>query len=327
MNPLRTLARLADALLDKTIVLSYTNIGYALRRPFWKRMDTSMQDKVCVVTGANSGLGKATTHRLAALGATVYMLCRNRERGEAARDEIIEKSGNAQVFLEIVDMSSQASVRAVVGRLLAQTRRLDVLINNAGVLLDERQTSADGLEMTFATNTLGYFLLTELLLPRLRASAPSRVINVSSGGMYLAKLAVDDLQFERRPYTGPKAYVESKRAEVLLTRWWAERLAGTGVVVQAMHPGWAATPSVERSLPRFFKGLWPFLRTPAQGADTIVWLAAHPPLADEEGGQFWFDRQTRPVYKWGSPRNTPEEVERFFAVCHALTGIPQERTE
>ena len=318
------IARFADELLDKTVVLSYTNVGYFLRRPFWKAVDASMQGKVCVVTGANSGLGKATTHHLAALGATVYMFCRNRERGEAARAEIVEKSGNAQVFLEIVDLSSQASVRAGAARLLDQSRRLDVLINNAGVLLDERLTSADGLEMTFATNTLGYFLLTELLLPRLRASAPSRVINVSSGGMYLAKLDVDDLQFEQRPYDGVRAYAESKRAEVLLTRRWAERLAGAGVLVHAVHPGWAATPGVERSLPTFLNVMRPFLRTPAQGADTIVWLATHPHLADEANGQFWFDRQARPVYKWLSPRNTPEELDRFFAACHTLASLPQE---
>lgn len=112
MNLLRALARLADELLDKTIVLSYTKLGYYLRRPFWKAMETSMQGSVCVVTGANSGLGKSTTLRLAALGARVYMLCRNQKRGEAARTEIVEKSGNEQVFLEIVDLSSRASIRA-----------------------------------------------------------------------------------------------------------------------------------------------------------------------------------------------------------------------
>ena len=325
MNPLRLIARAADELLDKTIVLSFTNVGYAVRRPFWKRVEGAMQGNVCAVTGANSGLGKATTHRLAALGATVYMFCRNPERGEAARAEIVEATGNDRVVLEIVDMSSQASIRDGVERLLAQTDRLDVLINNAGVLLGERQVSVDGIEMTFATNTLGYCLLTELLLPRLRASAPSRVLNVSSGGMYLAKLDVDDLQFEQRPYDGVKAYAESKRAEVLMARRWAERLNGTGVMAHALHPGWADTPSVERSLPGFYKVVKPFFRTPAQGADTIVWLAAHPHLADEENGQFWFDRKTRPVYKWGSPRNTPDEIERFFETCHTLTGIPQER--
>ena len=319
MNLLRALARLADELLDKTIVLSYTKLGYYLRRPFWKAMETSMQGSVCVVTGANSGLGKSTTLRLAALGAKVYMLCRNQKRGEAARTEIVEESGNEQVFLEIVDLSSQASIRAGVGRLLDQTDRLDVLINNAGVLLDERQTSADGLEMTFATNTLGYFLLTEGLLPLLKASAPSRVLNVSSGGMYLAKLDMDDLQFERRPYNGVQAYTASKRAEVLLTKRWAEQWAGSGVLVHALHPGWANTPTLERSLPRFLKMMKPFLRTPEQGADTIVWLAAHPHLADEENGQFWFDRQARPIYKWASPRNTPEEIERFFAACRDLS--------
>ena len=316
------LARLADELLDKTVVLSYTNIGYALRRPFWKKTEPSMQGTVCLVTGANSGLGKNTTLRLAGLGATVYMFCRNPQRGEVARAEIVEKSGNEQVFLEIVDLGNQASIRDGFRRLLDQIDRLDVLINNAGALLHKRQTSADGLEMTFAVNTLGYFLLTELLLPLLKTSAPSRVLNVSSGGMYLAKLDVDDLQFEQRPYDGVQAYAASKRAEVLMTLRWAEQWQGSGVLVHALHPGWADTPGVATTLPGFFKFMKPFLRTPAQGADTIVWLAARPDLADEENGLFWFDRQPRPIYKWGSPRNTPDEIERFFATCHALTGIP-----
>ncbi len=313
------LGRFLDELLDKTVVLSYTNVGYRLRKPCRSAMEPgSMQGKVCAVTGANSGLGKAASRRLAALGATVLLLCRNAQRGEAARREIVAESGNEQVWLEIVDLSSQASIRACAARLPKRTGRLDVLVNNAGVLLDERQASVDGIEMTFATNTLGPFLLTTLLLPLLRASAPARVVNVSSGGMYLARLHVDDLQFEHRPYDGVRAYAETKRAEVVLAQRWAEAWAGTGVAAHAMHPGWADTPGVRTSLPTFLKWMRPLLRTPAQGADTIVWLAAASELAGAASGQFWFDRQARPVHKLGVRRNTPEDLDRFWQRCHEL---------
>lgn len=315
--------QIGDELLDKTIIGSYTWPGYYLRKLWWDNTNdnTSMQDKVCIVTGANAGLGKVISKQLAYLGATVHLLCRNPEKGETARREIIQTTGNKNVYLEIVDLSSLSSIRQFAEEFQLKSNRLDVLVNNAGVLLDERMLSEDGIEMTFATNVLGYFSLTNLLMSLLKRSAPTRIINVSSGGMYFAKLNLDDLQFEKRAFDGVQAYAESKRAEVILTQHWSHQLNNTGVFVHAMHPGWSDTPGVQTSLPKFRKLMQPLLRTPEQGADTVIWLAVTPDLKNYPNGQFWFDRQIRPVYKLFSPRNTPCEIQQFLKICEQLAQI------
>ena len=165
-------------------------------------------------------------------------------------------------------------MRACAERLLANDEPVHVLVHNAGVLPRERRETEEGVELTFATNVLGPHLLTRLLRERLIASAPARVLFVSSGGMYTRRLDVDDLQSRRGTYDGRVAYARTKRAEVVLAERWAAELAGTGVVVHAMHPGWADTPGIKTSLPGFQRIMRPLLRTPEQGADTIVWLAA-----------------------------------------------------
>jgi NAD(P)-dependent dehydrogenase (short-subunit alcohol dehydrogenase family) len=175
-------------------------------------------------------------------------------------------------------------------RLLEQEPEIHVLINNAAVLPVARMETAEGLETAFATDLLGPFLLTQLLIPRLQASAPSRVINVSSGGMYLSGIDLGDLESEQGDYDGSRAYAQAKRGLMLLTQHWARQLEGTGVVVNAMHPGWADTPGVQNSLPGFYRLMRPLLRTAEQGADTIVWLAAAPE-AGKVSGKFWLDRQ------------------------------------
>ncbi|MCA9973772.1 MAG: SDR family NAD(P)-dependent oxidoreductase, partial [Anaerolineales bacterium] len=199
-------------------------------------------------------------------------------------------------------------------------RPLDLLVNNASVLLPARQLSADGIELTFATNVLGYFLLTELLRPNLLAAAAARVVNVTSGGLYTARLHLDDLQYATRPFNGTTAYAESKRAELVLTEQWATAWRGTGIAVHAVHPGWADTPGVQTSLPRFARLMRPLLRTPRQGADGIVWLCTTPDLARFPNGRLWFDRQPRPHHKLGMPRNTPAEIQQFWQICHDLTA-------
>ncbi len=311
---------LLDDVLDRTVVAGFTNVGYRFRSRGWSATELqSMEGKVVLVTGASSGLGLAAAEGFAHLGATLWLVVRSPERGEQARAQIVERSGNDDLHVGICDLSELESVGQFAKRFRDQALRLDVLVNNAGVMTEAREVSADGIELTFATNVVGPFLLTNHLIPLLRESAPARIINVSSGGMYTQKLRVDDLQSEHGRFDGPRVYARAKRAEVILTELWAEQLAGTGVVVHAMHPGWADTPGVRSSLPRFYKLTRPLLRTPSEGADTIVWLGA----ATEPGrssGQFWHDRRPRPTHWLRSNRETWQERDQLLAACVRLSG-------
>jgi NAD(P)-dependent dehydrogenase (short-subunit alcohol dehydrogenase family) len=211
------------------------------------------------------------------------------------------------------------SVRQFAERFAAQAPRLDVIVNNAGVLTQGRELSADGIELTLATNVLGPFLLTQLLIPTLQRSTPSRIVNVSSGGMYTQKLRADDLQSEQEDFDGPTAYARTKRAEVVLTEMWAQQLAGTGVSVHAMHPGWADTAGVRSSLPRFYRATRRLLRSPDQGADTIVWLGAAAEPSDSSGA-FWHDRRRRPTHLLPGTRESDADRRRLWAECVALSS-------
>jgi dehydrogenase/reductase SDR family member 12 len=311
---------LLDTALDLSVLGGYTGVGYRIRSRGWTALPR-MEGKVVLITGATSGLGLAAADGFARLGATVWLAVRNRERGEVARATILEHLGEADVHLGLCDLSGLDSVRQFAERFTAETPRLDVLVNNAGVLTQKRELSADGIELTLATNVIAPFLLTQLLIPMLERSAPSRIVNVSSGGMYSQKLRADDLQSEQEDFDGPTAYARTKRAEVVLSEMWAQRLAGTGVTVHAMHPGWADTPGVRSSLPRFYRVTRPLLRSPYQGADTIVWLgaAAEPP---ETSGGFWHDRRRRPTHLLPGTRETEVERDRLWAECAALSSTP-----
>ncbi|HLI60033.1 MAG TPA: SDR family NAD(P)-dependent oxidoreductase [Solirubrobacteraceae bacterium] len=311
---------LLDNALDRTVIGGYTNVGYGLRSRTWDAMELRALDgRSVMVTGATSGLGLAAAEGFARLGAAVWLPVRNDDRGERVRAGIMERTGNRDVHVGRCDLSDLRSVRRFAERFTAGSPRLDVLVNNAGVLPPARTLSVDGIELTFATNVLGPFLLTNLLLGRLEQSAPARIINVSSGGMYTQRIRVDDLQNAHGEFDGVRAYARAKRAQVILTELWARRLEGRGVVVHAMHPGWADTPGVASSLPRFRTLTRPLLRTPEQGADTIVWLGA----ADEPGrttGLFWHDRRPRPTHLLPGTRETPQEREQLWAQCAALSG-------
>lgn len=284
---------LFNSLMDRLILpgaLGFTRFGYACRKRNWTAADTSMEGRTVVITGATSGLGLSTARSLATLGARVVMVGRDPDKAENARAEVAAASGNDDLSVQIADLGLMSDVRDLAGRLLEAEDAIHVLINNAAILPAERKLTVEGLEQTFATDLLSPYLLTELLLPRLRASAPSRIINVLSGGMYLSGLEVDDLENERGHFDGSRAYARAKRALMVLTEQWAEELAGCGVAVNAMHPGWADTPGVEGSLPAFHRLMRAFLRTPEQGADTIVWLASDPAAQAFSGG-FYFDRE------------------------------------
>ena len=309
---------LLDAALDLSVVGGYTNVGYRIRRRGWRPLPR-MEGKVVLITGASSGIGLAAADGFARLGASVWLAVRNRARGETARAKILEHRSDADVHVELCDLSRLESVRQFAERFAAKAPRLDCLVNNAGVLTQERELSADGIELTLATNVVGPFLLTQLLTGVLERSAPSRVINVSSGGMYTQKLRADDLRSERGEFDGPTVYARSKRAEVALTEMWARRLAGTGVTVHAMHPGWADTAGVQSSLPRFHRVTRPLLRSPGQGADTIVWLGAAAEAADTSGG-FWHDRRRRPTHLLPGTRETEADRHRLWAECVALSS-------
>jgi NAD(P)-dependent dehydrogenase (short-subunit alcohol dehydrogenase family) len=211
-------------------------------------------------------------------------------------------------------------VREFAERFAAEQPELHVLVNNAGVMPPERARTEEGFELTFATNVLGPFLLTASLLPSLRRGAPARVVSVSSGGMYTSRLDADDLQLERRDYDPPRFYAHTKRCEVVLTELWAERLRGEGIAVHAMHPGWADTPGVRSSLPRFHTLMGPLLRDAGQGADTIVWLAsaAEP---GERPGLFWHDRVPRPTHRLPRTREAGGDRRRLWDECVRMSGV------
>src|SRR5882672_1961437 len=239
---------------------------------------TTMKNKVVMITGANSGIGKAASLALAKMGATIVMVARNKERGEAARAEIIKESQNNSVDLLLANLSSLESVRLLATEFQKKYSKLHVLINNAGLFNQRRHVTLDGYEDTFATNYLAPFLLTNLQLDLLKASTPSRIINVSSVGHYNGHINFDDLNFEKE-YGGWKAYGQSKLALVLFTHELAKKLQRTEVTVKAVHPGTVATNiwSIPLGPVGFIMALPKlFITTPKQGAETIVYLASSP---------------------------------------------------
>ncbi len=320
----RALARGASALTrplaDRTILGSFDRVGYRLHALGFREddLDVDLTGKVCLVTGANAGIGKAAARGLAERGAETWLLCRDLAKGGEAAEEIRHAAGHDRVHVARLDVSERASIRAFVERFSSEHGL--VLVHNAGVLPDERQETSEGIELTFATNVMGPFLLTHLLRPRLAKAAPSRVINVTSGGMYATKVELEDPQWEKREFDGVQAYAETKRAEVILTELWAARLRSEGVVVHSMHPGWADTGSVRSSIPTFYRVTRAILRTPEEGADTIVWLAASDTAAASTG-RFWLDRRPQATHWLPWTRESQGERERLWTLCSRLAGL------
>lgn len=271
--------------------------------------------RTCLVTGANSGIGKEAARALAGRGDRVILACRDPQRGEAARKEIAETTGNPQVELGIVDLGRQGSIREFAGQFLESHRELHVLVNNAGLWANRRRETADGIEETWAVNVLGYFLLTELLLGRLRESAPARIVNVAS--QLAGDLDLEDVEFRRRSYSGVSAYSQSKQANRMLTWALARRLEGTGVTANAMHPGGVNTPLFAKGggLLGMAASVYAKVsaKTPANGADTVVWLASDPEV-EGQNGEFCIDRQKVPCRF-----RDPAGEERLWALCASMT--------
>lgn len=312
--------RLADTVLDRTLI-GYGNVGYLLRRHWWSPDPApgALAGKTALVTGAKRGIGLATAIGLAQLGAHVRLVIRGRDGGEAAAAEIERAAPGAKLSVDECDVSVLADVRRYAA---AVTGPIHVLVHNAGVMPQQRGETAEGNELMFATHVLGPHLLTTLLLPALTEGAASAVIWVSSGGQYGQKLVLDDVQYRHGTYRPAVGYARTKHMQVALARQWAERLRTRGVAVHAVHPGWVDTPGVVTWLPRFRALTRPLLRTPAQGADTSVWLAAAQ-HAQAETGKFWHDRIPRPYSYLRSVSDTAAERDELWQICQRLTGQDQ----
>jgi len=245
-----------------------------------------MEGKICIITGANSGIGKATAIGLAKMNATIVMICRSKERGEEAQKEIIELTGNKKVDLLLCDLSSQESIRKFVSEFKSKYQKLHILINNAGVMLSKRGVSVDGFEMNFAVNHLAPFLLTNLLLDALKKSAPSRIINVSSAAHRMAKMDFDDLQSEKMKYRLMKIYGASKLALMLFSYELSRRLEGTSVTVNTLHPGLVNT-NLGQDQSSFSQGFAKlFFKKPEKGAETSIYLASSQEVEGITGKYF-----------------------------------------
>jgi NAD(P)-dependent dehydrogenase (short-subunit alcohol dehydrogenase family) len=285
-------------------------------------MKGSMSEKVCLITGATSGIGKATAMELVKMGASVVMVGRDRGRGEAALAEIKEKSANASVDLMLADLSSQQEIHRLAGEFKEAYPRLDVLINNAGLFRSKRITTADGLETTFAVNHLAYFLLTKLLLDVLKASAPSRIVNVSSGDHNNGAIDFDDLQGEKG-YKGAKAYSQSKLADVLFTYELGRRLEGTGITANCLHPGAGVRTNFGSGVFGVFglivRALRPFMISPEKGAETSIYLASSPEVEGLSGRYFVKKAEARS----SDVSYDESRARRLWEVSAELTNLPE----
>ena len=281
-----------------------------------KTENISMAGKRVVITGPTSGFGKEIALQLAKMGAEIVLACRNVKLGEETAEEIAHRTGNKKCVVMYIDTSNQKSIHEFARQFCKRYSRLDVLINNAGINRSQRQMSEDGIELTFATNVLGYFILTRDLLDLLRTSAPARIVNVASS--YASDLELADLQFDKRLYEGRKAYAQSKACDRMLTWAFARRLEGSGVIVNAMAPGLVVGTGLYRdTAPRIrlilrFVSLL-FGRSVAQGADTAIWLASSPEL-EGINGKFFDQRKEIPCQF----RNNEAE-EKLWKICEGLT--------
>lgn len=316
----RALWQMVRGALTPLVPLAYGAPGYHLARRGFEdpELDRDLRGRTALVTGANGGLGLATARGLTARGAHVVLACRSIERGQAAVDALLAEQPDASTSLEPVDMADPGSVTDLAARLVEAP--LHVLIHNAAVLPPSWQAAPWGVELATATNLLGPHLLTRQLLPALHAAEDARVIHVSSGGMYTQRLSVEGL--EPSPdarYDGAVAYARTKRALVVLNELWAQRPEARGIGFHAMHPGWADTPGVRSSLPRFHALTRSILRDARQGADTTLWLACTPAERLGTGG-FWFDRRLATTTPLPGTRDPQGERERLWRWLEAKTA-------
>jgi len=308
-----------DDLLELAIVPSFSRIGPVVRSRLWgwsPPVSGALAGRTALVTGATGGLGRAAAHELAGSGARVILVGRDPAKLGALAAEL---PGEHPIVTG--DLSSLSAAADVVDRVRELAPVLDVLVDNAGAIFPERTASADGIESSMALMAIVPFALVAGLLPGLEAAADPRVIAVTSGGMYTSPLDVDDLDGAQAAYNGPRFYARAKRAQVALIREWARRRGGAGgITFVSMHPGWAATPGLSASLPAFERVMAPILRTPAEGVDTITWLATAPRGAIEPG-RVYLDRRPRPFDRAPWTRLDRAARRRLWDLVVARAGI------
>jgi retinol dehydrogenase 14 len=283
-----------------------------------KLSGNALSGKIAMITGANSGIGEQTALAFAKMGASVVMVCRDSSKGEAARKVIVERSGNKAVELMVADLASLASVRGLVSKFKDLHNRLHILVNNAGLIMGKRVVTTDDLEATFEVNYLSHFLLTLLLLDTMKASAPSRIVNVTSNAHFGGKMDFDDLQ-EEKGYGAMRSYSQSKLAQVLFTYELARKLEGTGVTVNAVHPGVVRTRWGDEggTMGIFIRLARPFMLSPEKGAQTSIYVASSP---DAEGvsGKYWEKKKEHPSSKESYNEN---EERLLWVMSSKLAGI------
>lgn len=283
-----------------------------------------MKNKVCLITGANAGIGKATAAGLAELGATVVLVCRNEEKGEWAIAGIREETGNGELYSLPAELSSLKSVRQLAENFRSQFQQLHVLINNAGTFYTKPHYSEDGIEMQFAVNHLSHFLLTNLLLDVIKQSAPARIINVASNAHFGGKINFDDLNHEKN-YDGRRVYAQSKLANVLFTYELARQLDGTGVTANCLHPGVVRTGIGNKHSSGIIKLGWllwkPFMISAEKGAETTIYLASSEEVAGVSGKYFENCR-----IKSSSKLSCNRQLAgKLWAISKKLTGLNSQR--
>jgi len=254
-----------------------------------------MKDKICIVSGATSGIGKVTATALASQGAQIIMLCRNKDKGEQVKEEIIHKTGNTNIRFFLVDFSSQKDIRKAAEEINASVPHIDLLVNNAGAFYDKRTVTEDNLELTFAVNHIGYFLLTQLLLDKIKKAPKARIVNVASQAQMMGSIYFDDINLEKG-FMPMKAYAQSKLANIMFTFELAEKLKDTGITVNCLHPGVVNTGFSKNGTSLFttlFNSASRFFMTPEQGAQTSIWLATSPEVEGISGKYFARKKEIR----------------------------------
>ena len=312
--------KISDSILLPSLI-QFSSIGYNSKRQGWKPISENLLNKTALVTGASTGLGRETALQLARLQASLILVARSEDKLKELKNEIQLEYGNKNVQIFTADLSLLAETRALAKKIKSKYKKLDILINNAGALFNNKFVTKEGNEQSLSLLLLSPVLLTHLLQPLLYKAKLARVVNVSSGGMYTSGLEIDDLQFANSEYNGKIAYARAKRGLVEISALMAKKWQADGILVNSMHPGWADTPGVENSMPGFYSFTKKILRDLKEGADSIVWLAAASEVQNLTG-KFIFDRKPHLTSVLpGTQVNDEQRTDYYDRIMKLISGF------